>query len=181
MISNFGAVKTLALTYVNMRWHVALYPRIRVDKPRTTNVTPSLEDFVLNDILHLREAMLKLVCHHQTGIAGANSDDTESSWSISQLVVHRYDILRYNIHFLLWSRSSVMSVQKAGLGLLVRWLFNDPIDSWNLAVRVGSWRDSHHHSSKVGARRSSDGASVGERWLDGNTVVVHAYKFAGRN
>ena len=145
MISNFGAVKTLALTYVNMRWHVALYPRIRVDKPGTTNVTPSLEDFVLDDIPHLRESMLKLVCHHQTGIAGANSDDTESSWSESQLVVHRYNILGYTIYLVLWDSSSVISVRKTRLYLLVRRLINDPIDSWNLSVRVGSWRDSHHH------------------------------------
>ena len=84
----------LVLTYVDMRWHIALYSWICVDKPGSTNVTSCLEDLVLNDIPHLRESMLELVRHHQTRIAGADSDDTYFSWGESKLIMHRNNILR---------------------------------------------------------------------------------------
>lgn len=71
--------------YVYVCRNIALYARIIVDKPSTSNITSSLEDSMLNNVMHVGEPVLELVCHDQAGESGSDGEDLDFPRLVSKV------------------------------------------------------------------------------------------------
>ena len=72
-------------THVDMCRNITLDPRVVINKPGTSNITPRFEYGVINNILHVWESVLKLVRHQQPGESSTNRKDLDSFWGVRKL------------------------------------------------------------------------------------------------
>lgn len=137
----------LSDTYVDVRRHVTLDSRVRVDEPRASDITSGLEDLVLDDVLQLWIPMLKLLRHHQARKSCPDRDDTNFPRGEGELIVHWDDIVvvgrRQSILFMAQrdKRMAVGAIHSGG-GLLWAgrnddgWLIERAADGRHLRIRV---------------------------------------------
>ena len=68
-----------------MRGNITLDAGVVVGKPSSTDIAAGFKDCMVDNVAHLREAVLKLVGHQQTREAGANGKHLELLWRVGKL------------------------------------------------------------------------------------------------